>query len=93
MVGEPTAAEVRVTRGEEVTPIVGVDAVDVRDGGKIACSVSAAAVCTSLGGATWSRGQLQARIERIRLIPARIDLKFRVINICSFLLAAWGHFS
>jgi hypothetical protein len=92
VVGEPPAEDVRVTRGEEVIAIVGVEAVDVRDGVRIACSVRAAAVCTSLGGGNCSKGQLQARIDRIRLNPARIDLKFRVINICSFRLAAWGTF-
>jgi hypothetical protein len=78
VVGEPAAADVdvRVTRGVEVTPRVGADAVDVRDGVRSAWRVSAAAVCTSLGGATCSRGQLQARIKKIRLIPASIDFKF-----------------
>jgi len=92
VVGEPAEEDVLVARGEDVTAFVGVEAMDVKDGVRIACSVSAAAVCTSLGGATCSKGQLQARIDRIRLIPARIDLKFRVINICSFGLATWGTF-
>jgi hypothetical protein len=92
VVAEPTAADVgvRVPRGVEVTPIVGVDAVEVRDGVNIACRVKAAAVWISSGGATCSMGQLQARMDRRRLTPARIDLKFWVINICSFHLAAWG---
>src|SRR5215211_2799990 len=88
VVRETTVEDVRVTRAEAVAVMTGVARVAVMDGVKMAWRVSAAAVCTSLGGGTCSR--LQARIERIRLIPASIGFNFWVINIYSFLLTAWG---
>jgi len=88
VVGEPGVEEGCVTRGEDVVVMTGVDTVEVTDGVRITCNVNAAAVCISLGGETCSGGQLQARIARIRLAPARVDLKFWIIDIYSFLLTA-----
>ena len=92
IVAELTTDEVAVTRGEDVVVVPGVAGEEVPEGVNIACNVKAAAVCTSLGGATCSKGQLQARIAKIRLMAASIDFKFWVIKICSFLLTAWGTF-
>jgi hypothetical protein len=44
VVGEPAVEAVLVTRGEDVVVMRGVDAVEVKEGVKIACRVNAAAV-------------------------------------------------
>jgi hypothetical protein len=95
VVGEPAAGveDVWVTRGEDVVAITGVDAEGVTDGVRMTCRVRAAAVCISLGGATCSKGQLQARMEKIRLTTASIVFEFWIIKIYSFLLTAWGNIS
>jgi hypothetical protein len=72
VVAEPASEAVPVTRGEAVTVTEAVDASEVEEGVSIACSVNAAAVCISLGGGSCSKGMLQARMARIRTVPARV---------------------
>jgi hypothetical protein len=94
VVGELVAvAGVSVGPGEGVRVLgggdaIGVDATAVKEGVKIAWRVNAAAVCISEGGGNCSKGMLQARIARIRLAPARVDLRFWIIDIYSFLCTA-----
>src|SRR5918995_3369794 len=94
MVAEPaTLGAVRVTRGEAVAVMMGLDAVSVREGVNMACNVSAAAVWTSFGGENCSNGMLQASMARIRPAPASTDLKFCVMDMYSFLdTARWETF-
>ena len=74
VVGETTLVIVCVGRGEAVAVMSGADAVDVREGVNIDCSVNAAAVWTSFGGANCSNGMLQASMARISPAPASTDL-------------------
>ena len=68
---EPAGDTVNVVSGESVFVIGGVDVVEAGEGVNITCKVNAAAVWISSGGATCSKGILQARTDKSNIKAAK----------------------